>query len=32
MLVAGFDAAEKMIDGGGLITARLIGALELECH
>src|ERR1700676_3506427 len=32
MLVSGFDAADELIDGGGLIATRLIAAGELESH
>jgi hypothetical protein len=32
MLVAGFQAIEELIDGGGLIAARLVVAVQLEFH
>ncbi len=32
VLVAGFDAGEKLIDGSRLIAARLVVAVQLEFH
>ena len=32
MLVAGFDAADELVDGGGLVATGLVGAAELEFH
>jgi hypothetical protein len=32
MFFAALDAAKELVDGGGLIAARLIVAVELEVH
>src|ERR1700722_16467418 len=32
MLVASFYAADELVDGGGLVASRLVGAAELEFH
>ena len=32
VFVAGFDAADELVDGGGLVAAGLVGAAKLEFH
>jgi hypothetical protein len=32
VFVARFDAADQLVDGGGLVATGLVGAAELEFH